>query len=65
MKVLDKQKVIREKLERFVRSEKDILSMLNHPFLVSLKYSFQNDKSLFMVMEYCSGGDLGKLLAFR
>jgi serine/threonine protein kinase len=35
---------------------------MNHPFIVKLHYTFQNDSKLFLIMEYCPGGDLGKML---
>jgi hypothetical protein len=38
MKVLDKKRVEDEKLERYVNSEKNILTKLNHPFLIGLNY---------------------------
>lgn len=38
---------------------------MNHPFIVKLHYSFQNDTKLFLIMDYCSGGDLGKLLSAK
>jgi protein-serine/threonine kinase len=30
----------------------------DHPFVVKLYYTFQTTESLFMVMEFCAGGDL-------
>jgi serine/threonine protein kinase len=36
---------------------------MNHPFIVGLNYAFQTESKLFLVMDYCPGGDLGKLLA--
>lgn len=31
--------------------------------MVKLNFAFQNETKLFLVMDYCSGGDLGKLLS--
>jgi len=31
---------------------------VSHPFIVKLKYAFQSPKKLFLVMEYCPGGEL-------
>jgi len=36
---------------------------MDHPFIVKLYYSFQNDKKLFFVLEYCPGGELFGLLS--
>lgn len=38
--------------------EKNVLLENKHPFLVRLKYSFQTEKKLYLVMEYCQGGEL-------
>ena len=39
--------------------ERNILS----PFIVKLNYAFQTNDEMFLVMKYCSGGDLGQYLA--
>lgn len=38
--------------------EKTILQNLKHPFLVDLKYCFQNDERIFFVMPFLKGGEL-------
>lgn len=43
--------------------ERNILVGLDHPFLIKLHNSFQNDKKLFFVLEYCPGGELFGLLS--
>lgn len=45
-----------------VRSERDILVKAKNPWIVALKYSFQDDENLYLVMEYLPGGDLMNLL---
>uniref|UniRef100_A0A7S3NCV0 non-specific serine/threonine protein kinase n=1 Tax=Euplotes harpa TaxID=151035 RepID=A0A7S3NCV0_9SPIT len=45
-----------------VRSERDILVKAKNPWIVGLKYSFQDDENLYLVMEYLPGGDLMNLL---
>eukprot|EP01087_Luapelamoeba_hula_P008390 TRINITY_DN2095_c1_g1_i2.p1 TRINITY_DN2095_c1_g1~~TRINITY_DN2095_c1_g1_i2.p1 ORF type:complete len:527 (+),score=89.72 TRINITY_DN2095_c1_g1_i2:103-1683(+) len=58
MKVLDKQEVaVSERAIRNLKSERNILRN-DHPFLVHLHYSFQTDDSLYLVMDYLSGGDM-------
>jgi len=42
--------------------EKDILHKSDHPFIVKLRYSFQDHTTLYFVMEYCPGGELFKHL---
>lgn len=33
--------------------------MMNHPFIVKLNWAFQTSDHLYLVMDLCSGGDLG------
>ena len=39
-----------------------MLAKSNNPWVVELKYSFQDEKNLYLVMEYLPGGDLMTLL---
>jgi serine/threonine kinase 38 len=45
-----------------VRAERDVLSEAKIPWIVELRYSFQDDLYLYLVMEFCHGGDLMSLL---
>src|SRR4051794_23284059 len=38
------------------------LTLLDNPWVVKLHYSFQDDKNLYLVMEYLPGGDLMTIL---
>jgi serine/threonine protein kinase len=49
-------------LERYAITEKNVLAQINHPFIVKLHYAFQNAERLFMVIDFCPGGDLGERL---
>ena len=42
--------------------ERDILSFMQNPFVVSMLCSFQTKTHLCMVLEYVEGGDVGTLL---
>lgn len=59
VKVLSKRKIVtnEKKLERAI-AEKRLLAKLSHPFVVSLHWAFQTQGHLFMVLDYCSGGEL-------
>ena len=35
-----------------------VLQALSHPYIVNLKYAFQDDENLFMVLDLAEGGDL-------
>lgn len=45
-----------------VKAEKEILSISKSEWIVKLKYSFQDDDYVYLVMEYLSGGDLMSVL---
>ena len=63
MKVLSKQKIMGNNYIKYAMTERNVLSYTHHPFIVKLNYSFQTSKKLFLILDYCPGGDLGKLLA--
>ncbi|KAL6226391.1 PREDICTED: protein kinase PINOID 2 [Fragaria vesca subsp. vesca] len=58
MKVVDREALaIRNKLHR-AEMEKEILDMLDHPFLPTLYADFDASHYSCLVMEFCPGGDL-------
>jgi len=63
MKVLSKDKVMSKNLKRYALTERNVMSVINHPFMVKLNYAFQTPAKLFLVMDYYPGGDLGKLVS--
>lgn len=44
-------------------TERNVLSITNHPFIVKLSYAFQTVDKLFLILDYCPGGDLSEHLA--
>lgn len=61
MKVMDKGMLAgRKKLLR-AQTEREILGLLDHPFLPTLYSHFETDKFSCLLMEFCSGGDLHTL----
>lgn len=66
LKILKKKAVLEKNQERHVQAEREILSRMNNcPFFVRFFYSFQNEKKLFFVLEYCPGGELFNLIQTR
>lgn len=55
MKVLKKEKIEQKKQENHVKVERDVLINIDHPFVIKFDSSFQNDKKLYFVLEYCHG----------
>ena len=45
-----------------VRTEREILTSSKIPWIVNLKYSFQDELYLYLVMDFLPGGDLMSLL---
>ena len=45
-----------------MRAEREILALADNPWLVTLHFSFQDEHNLYMIMEYCPGGDYMALL---
>ncbi|KAI9182660.1 hypothetical protein LWI28_027619 [Acer negundo] len=59
--VMDKASLAsRKKLTR-AQTEREILQLLDHPFLPTLYTHFETDRFSCLVMEYCPGGDLHTL----
>ncbi|KAG4130330.1 hypothetical protein ERO13_D09G136800v2 [Gossypium hirsutum] len=58
IKVMDNEFLARRKKLPRAQTEKEILRMLDHPFLPTLYTQFTSDNLSCLVMEYCPGGDL-------
>jgi hypothetical protein len=63
MKVLSKDKIMAQNLIKYAMTERNVLSITNHPFIVKLNFSFQTSDKLFLILDYCPGGDLAEHLA--
>jgi len=62
MKKMNKSEMVYKNQVQHVRAERDVLARADNPWIVELKYSFQDEKYLYLVMEYLAGGDLMTLL---
>ncbi|KAG5553354.1 hypothetical protein RHGRI_011281 [Rhododendron griersonianum] len=58
IKVMDNDFLARRKKLPRAQTEREILSILDHPFLPTLFAQFTADNLSCLVMEYCPGGDL-------
>ncbi|CAH2246102.1 rho-associated kinase 2 isoform X1 [Pelobates cultripes] len=63
MKLLSKFEMIKRSDSAFFWEERDIMAFANSPWVVQLSSAFQDDKHLYMVMEYMPGGDLVNLMS--
>jgi len=58
MKMLRKTHLLkRGQIER-TRTERKVLSVVDHPFIMKLHFAFQTEDRLFLVLDYCAGGEL-------
>lgn len=57
IKMLKKAEVVRLSQVEHILSEKTILALMDHPFIVKMGATFQDEKFLYMVLEYIVGGE--------
>jgi protein kinase A len=62
LKVLKKAEIVKLKQVEHTNNERAILASVQHPFIVNLWGSFQDDANLYMVMDYVPGGELFSFL---
>ncbi|XP_022235430.1 serine/threonine-protein kinase MARK2-like isoform X3 [Limulus polyphemus] len=57
IKIIDKTQLNQSSLQKLYREMK-IMKMLNHPNIVKLFQVIETEKTLYLVMEYASGGEV-------
>jgi len=62
LKQMNKQLIKDKGKIEHIKNERRILIKGKSPYLVRLHYAFRDEESLYLAMEYCSGGDLKKFL---
>nr|AML77838.1 putative LOV domain-containing protein [Pistia stratiotes] len=62
MKAMDKNIILNRNKVHRARAEREILDILDHPFLPTLYASFQTKTHLCLITDYCPGGELFVLL---
>lgn len=65
IKVLDKKHTVRTQSTRRAIAEKKILQKVRHPFVISLKFAFQDETKLYLVLDYVGGGDMYMMIEQR
>ena len=58
MKILKKAVIMKNNEEIHTKTERKILAKINHPFIVSLYFAFQDEKKLYLITEFMQGGEL-------
>ena len=58
LKIVKKAVVVRQKQEKHIVSERDLLTKLDHHFIVKLRATFQDRLQVYFLFEYVPGGEL-------
>ena len=65
MKCLSKFFLNKKKMLKYAISEIKIMKQLNHSFILGLSFAIQTASNLYLILEYCEGGDLENVLDKR
>ena len=58
MKILKKKEMIIRNQVIHIKNERRIMEIIDHPFIIKLKYAFQNRQKLYLLTDFCPGGEL-------
>jgi serine/threonine protein kinase len=58
MKILDKKTVVSYNQEEHTKSERDLMVKVDCPFIIDIKFAFQDKQNLYLVTEFMPGGEL-------
>ncbi len=65
LKSMSIKRIVESKQVEHVRNEKNILSHINHPFLVRLHWTTHTNSLLYLLLEYVPGGELFQMMRKR
>jgi cAMP-dependent protein kinase regulator len=65
LKAIAKRKLLESKQENSVMREKELLCVLQHPFILHLVSSFQDENNLYLLLPLIQGGELFSVLQKR
>ena len=58
MKILNKDFLIKNRILKHAITECNILKKSSSPFIITLHFAFQTPENIYMILDYCPGGDL-------
>jgi len=58
IKVIDKRILISQNQTHSIYREKEVLACVEHPFIIALRYAFQTEDHLCLVLDYIEGGNM-------
>ena len=65
MKILDLKQLKEKRQEEHTKTERDLMVKINNPFIVNIKFAFQDDTKLYIVSDFMQGGDMFYHLHFN
>jgi CRP-like cAMP-binding protein len=65
LKAVSKQQIVQTGQQGHIMSEKRVMAMLDHPFLIKLHGTYKDPDRLFFLLEVCLGGELFSVLRAR
>ncbi len=63
MKIINKKYLIKNQQLRYAVTECNVLKQAQHPFIITLHFAFQTPDHLYMILDYCPGGDFSYHIA--
>ena len=58
MKILSKNQIKLKHQEEHTRTERNLMVQINSPFIVNIKFAFQDESKLYIVSDFMQGGDM-------
>ena len=58
MKVLNKKYLEIKKQEIHTKNERDFMIKISSPFIINIKFAFQDDNNLYLISDFMQGGEL-------
>ncbi len=58
MKEMKKKLIKSKNADKHIIAEKELLQITKSPFVLNLKYAFDDSQSVFLIIDLCQGGDL-------
>lgn len=65
MKIMSKAEMVKKNQVHHILAEREILTLIDSPWIVNLVYSFQDSQNLYLVMDFLQGGDYMNILINR
>ena len=58
MKILNKNQLKLKNQEEHTKTERNLMVKVNCPFVVKIKFAFQDESKLYIVSDFMQGGDM-------